>query len=38
MRKRRALSRKQSKRNFRRGAKSKKRNFSARIMRGGYRI
>lgn len=38
MRKRKALSRKQSKRNFRRGAKTKRKNVTARVMRGGYRI
>lgn len=36
--KRKRLSRKASKKNFRRGSKVKKRNFSAKIMRGGYRI
>lgn len=36
--KRKKMSRKASRKNFRRGAKVKKRNFSTRIMRGGYRI
>lgn len=36
--KRRRMSRKSSRKNFRRGAKVKKRNYSTRIMRGGYRI
>jgi hypothetical protein len=35
---RKKMSRGQSKKNFRRGAKTKKRNFSVNVMRGGYRI
>jgi len=35
---RRKMSRGKSRKNFRKGAKVKKRNFGAQVMRGGYRI